>query len=274
MIDTRVVQVISVIADKTSKGDWMWRCTTTDGEAFNIFEKQRHLIPLIQDYAGSGYFDETPLKCVVYKNDKGWTNLLRIEHGDYVLSERPFKFNHKWALNVTSAPYMIFDTETTGTDPNTAEICQIAWMVKERNGQIHRHIRLIKPSSPIPPESTAVHGINDDMVANAPTFAEFIPTFLFWLVKSSRIIAYNADYDATIINRQFVEGGLGTTRLDVDCIMRQYWYGRKWGKLSEAIAEIGISTKAWDPEKAHNALYDVDGTYLLLDTMAYLAKGE
>lgn len=60
------------------------------------------------------------------------------------------------------------DTETTGQDRN-AEVCEIA-IVDEHENVLFES--LVKPSKPIPQAATKIHGITNEMVANAPTFAE------------------------------------------------------------------------------------------------------
>src|SRR5690242_16597721 len=69
--------------------------------------------------------------------------------------------------------YAVFDCETTGTDPNADEIVELALILLDREGlETGRFSSLVRPSSPIPEEATAIHGISDKDVAGAPTFAE------------------------------------------------------------------------------------------------------
>src|SRR5690606_29949165 len=59
-----------------------------------------------------------------------------------------------------------FDLEATGTDPWHDRIIEIALFRTDGRG----YSTLVNPHRPIPPEATAVHGITDEDVADAPGF--------------------------------------------------------------------------------------------------------
>ena len=69
-------------------------------------------------------------------------------------------------------PLVFFDLETTGPDKETDRIVQFAALKMLPDGSDRRWETLINPGCPIPPAATAVHGITDEMVASAPSFAE------------------------------------------------------------------------------------------------------
>ena len=69
-------------------------------------------------------------------------------------------------------PLCFFDLETTGTNPSQDQIVEIAVIRLNPNGEIQRKHDLIKPAIPIPAESTAVHGISAEDVADKPAFRE------------------------------------------------------------------------------------------------------
>lgn len=74
---------------------------------------------------------------------------------------------------------VVLDTETTGLDVAQARIVQIS-AVRVANGQVlaeQTFDALVHPGLPIPPASTAVHGITDAMVAGAPSCADVRPAF-------------------------------------------------------------------------------------------------
>jgi DNA polymerase-3 subunit epsilon len=89
--------------------------------------------------------------------------------------------------------WVILDTETT--DLYEAEIVEIA--VVNCTGEALLNT-LVKPTITIPPEVTKIHGISDEMVADAPTFPEVYPTDA--ALKDKRVIIYNSAFDIKILN--------------------------------------------------------------------------
>ena len=73
-------------------------------------------------------------------------------------------------------PIVFFDLETTGVNIATDRIVEISYLKVYPNGKEECKTLRINPGIPIPPESTAVHGISDADVANCPTFKEVAKT--------------------------------------------------------------------------------------------------
>jgi DNA polymerase-3 subunit epsilon len=69
-------------------------------------------------------------------------------------------------------PLVCFDLETTGTDVAKDRIVQIAMIRVEPGGERRTLSTLVNPQRPIPPEASAVHGIRDEHVRNAPSFSQ------------------------------------------------------------------------------------------------------
>lgn len=69
-------------------------------------------------------------------------------------------------------PLCFFDLETTGTNISQDRIVEIAVVKLMPNGDILEKHNVINPTMPIPPASTAIHGISDDDVSGKPTFKE------------------------------------------------------------------------------------------------------
>ena len=83
-----------------------------------------------------------------------------------------------------------YDTETTGVRPEKDRIVEIA-AFDPLNGT---HLELlVNPGQLIPEEATAIHGITNEMVANAPTFAEAGQAFIDFCSGSCVLIAHNND---------------------------------------------------------------------------------
>jgi DNA polymerase-3 subunit epsilon len=58
---------------------------------------------------------------------------------------------------------------------------------------------LVRPSGPIPPEASAIHGITDEHVASAPAFPDIYPQLVALLVGRD-VVAYNASFDRSMVH--------------------------------------------------------------------------
>ena len=75
-------------------------------------------------------------------------------------------------------PLAVFDLETTGTRIGHDRIVQAAVVRLNPDGSRERWQTLVNPEMHIPAEATAVHGISDADVADAPTLAQVADEFL------------------------------------------------------------------------------------------------
>ncbi len=86
--------------------------------------------------------------------------------------------------------YVVFDLETTGVNPERDSIIEIS-AVKVGNGKtIGEYSTLVNPGCHIPAAATAVNGIRDDMVADAPQEGEAMEGFLEF-IGGSILIGHN-----------------------------------------------------------------------------------
>lgn len=93
------------------------------------------------------------------------------------------------------------DIETTGLEPEKGEIIEVAAVryppFEASDGRkISTFVKLCKSSRPISDWITSLTGITNEMVAEAPTFADIIPE-LQAFIGDSLIFAHNASFDVT-----------------------------------------------------------------------------
>jgi DNA polymerase III epsilon subunit-like protein len=93
--------------------------------------------------------------------------------------------------------FVAFDVETTGLSPiacRLVELCAIRFSLGE--GQLETFSTLINPGLPIPAEVSALHGITDEMVRDAPEAGAALQNFLNWLGGDRPVLlAHNANFD-------------------------------------------------------------------------------
>jgi DNA polymerase-3 subunit epsilon len=97
-------------------------------------------------------------------------------------------------LHITEGTFVVVDVETTGLSPTEDRMTEIA-MMKVRNGiLLDEFSTLINPLVTIPASITNLTGIDNLMVADAPTAREIVPTMADFL-GDAVFVAHNAPFD-------------------------------------------------------------------------------
>lgn len=105
-------------------------------------------------------------------------------------------------LNLTR-PLVFFDLETTGTSITRDRIVEISFIKVYPDGTEECDTLRVNPGIPIPPASTAVHHITDEMVANEPTFAQIAPR-IEEVFNQADIAGYNSNkFDVPLLVEEF-----------------------------------------------------------------------
>lgn len=178
----------------------------------------------------------------------------------------------RWAKHVVEDGRTVFlDTETTGLGAD-AEICDIGVIALDGTVLLDS---LVRPNRPIPLAAAQVHGISDEMVADARSWNMVYRELVDTLDGVDRVVVYNLQYDLPLINA--VSAKAGFIPIDADdsrawtCAMKAYSqydgtlgkYGDlKWHKLDAACQAFGINPGG------HRAMADAEATRLLVLAMA------
>jgi DNA polymerase-3 subunit epsilon len=150
-----------------------------------------------------------------------------------------------WAMGAIDDPRVIYlDTETTGFGPR-AEIVDIA--VVNAAGEVVLE-SLVQPNRRIPADATAIHGITNADVKNAPAWCELYEDLL-QVLAGRRVIVYNVIFDRQMVNQACDRYSLAAPAADWECAMRKYagfygnWdAGKRWyrfQKLERAVLAFG-----------------------------------
>lgn len=178
------------------------------------------------------------------------------------------------------ASFVVLDFETTGLDPETDRIIEIGAACFE-NGQLQSSkFWLVHPGIPIPPETTEITGITDEMVKDSASFDVTIKDVTAFL--EGRIpVAYNHFFDTRFLWAELRRAGMPTRGpgsdgrelapaysddgvwIDPLVWARELQKNEKGHKLVDVCARLNIPL-----ESAHRASHDAEATGRVLLALA------
>jgi DNA polymerase-3 subunit epsilon len=101
-----------------------------------------------------------------------------------------------------------FDIEATGNQVHKDKIIELYILRVDPNGSERSWHQLINPEMPIPPSSTAIHGITDEDVRDKPTFKEIAQELLDF-IGNSDLAGYNCSrFDVPLLVEEFLRIGI------------------------------------------------------------------
>lgn len=198
--------------------------------------------------------------------------MLHLENNGEV---RLYRFNDHFLgtgpKNARRMRMLFVDTETTGLVPGEAEVIELGmvsctwakvaedvWLLERADGYSPL---LQQPRAPIPPESTAVHGIRDEDVRG-----KTIPWDLVADVFDEHevIVAFNAPFDRPMIHAEMVQRGVRLPMTPWACALEQIDWLSQTG--SPPARNLGVLA-AWHGFyfSAHRAVNDCHAAVHLLN---------
>ncbi len=150
-------------------------------------------------------------------------------------------------IALLSLDALVLDTETTGLDAATARLVQLG-IVRLEAGELVLEPEfdlLVDPERPIPPQSTAIHGIDDAMVAEAPRFVDLAPDLLS-LLDGALVIGHNIGFDLAILKHELDRAGREFRRprtLDTLLLARIAYPTLANYDLETLAAQLGLDVK-------------------------------
>jgi len=112
---------------------------------------------------------------------------------------------------IKNKPLAFFDLETTGTNLQNDRIVEISVVKIFPDGEREVKTRLINPEMHIPEESSAIHGIRDEDVKDAPNFRQ-VSKNLFIYLEGCDLGGYNiAKFDVPMLMKEFSRAGMNFT---------------------------------------------------------------
>ena len=114
-------------------------------------------------------------------------------------------------------PVVFFDLETTGTNINSDRIVEICYLKVHPNGNEESKTLRINPEMHIPEESSNIHCIYDEDVANCPTFKE-VAKNIARDIEGADLAGFNSNrFDIPVLAEEFLRAGV-----DIDMSKRKF----------------------------------------------------
>src|SRR5690554_158623 len=159
--------------------------------------------------------------------------------------------------------YAIVDIETTGGSARGSRMTEIAIVVYDGEQVIDRWESLINPEQMIPPAIFALTGITNEMVEDAPVFADLADR-IFRMLDGRIFVAHNVNFDYSFVKQQLEEAGFrwSARKLCTVRLARKIRPGLpsySLGRLCDAL-DIPLSNR-------HRAGGDADATAILFGRM-------
>jgi DNA polymerase-3 subunit epsilon len=160
-------------------------------------------------------------------------------------------------------PLAFFDLETTGINIRADRIVEIAIVKVLPDGTYESLDERINPTVPIPPETTAIHGIRDEDVANCPTFVERAQHY-FDFLSGCDLAGFNLNrFDVPLLAEEFLRAGFAFDVDECRIVDAQTIYHKR--EPRDLSAALRFYCGEMDFADAHSAEADVMATIRVLE---------
>lgn len=166
--------------------------------------------------------------------------------------------------------YAVVDIETTGGSARLERITEIAVYIHDGKRLIDEYSTLINPERSIPYFITALTGISNEMVEDAPRFFE-VAKKIVEITEGNIFVAHNARFDYSFIRQEFSMLGYNFKRpmLDMVSLSRKLLPGHKSYSLGNLCKDLGIEITG-----RHRASGDALATVRLLELLLESDKAQ
>lgn len=170
--------------------------------------------------------------------------------------------------------YVGFDLETTGVD-SFLDVPVSYGFVEHRDGETLREGGYVNPGVPIPMGATAIHGITDEMVRDAPALEVMTDVIAERLVATwahgGVIVGMNVAYDLTMVDALCRR--VGATPLEerapIGPVMDVLILDRHFDRWRKGPRKLGDLCRHYDvpPGDAHSAVADAEASLGVFEAM-------
>src|SRR5690554_5040122 len=158
-------------------------------------------------------------------------------------------------------PICFFDLETTRINVAKDRIVEIAILKVFPNGNKESYTWRVNPGIPIPSESSAIHGITDEMVANEPMFKELAGK-VYGLIKDCDLGGFNSNrFDIPLLAEELLRAEVDFDMKKALAVDVQTIFHKMEKRTLEAAYKFYCGK---DLKNAHSAAADTLATYEVL----------
>ena len=166
--------------------------------------------------------------------------------------------------------FAIVDIETTGSQLGADSITEIGIVITDGEKELDRYETLINPQARIPRFITHLTGIDENMVADAPIFAD-VAKEIYSFLDGRVFVAHNVNFDYKIVKGHMEKVGLQipSKRLCTVRLSRKIIPGYPSYSLGKLSASLGLKH-----QNAHRAMGDAEVTAELFGILFNKNNGE
>lgn len=155
-------------------------------------------------------------------------------------------------------PLCVFDLETTGLNISKDRILQIAILKIHPSGQKEELNMLINPEMNISDSNSAIHGVTNEMVKDAPTFKE-AGNKIVAFIGDSDLAGYNSNkFDVPVLAEEFLRVDIDFDLSTKDCVDIQNIFHKMEQRTLVAAYKFYCSKELIN---AHDAMADTVATW-------------
>ena len=135
--------------------------------------------------------------------------------------------------------FVAIDLETTGLDSRRDAVVAMAAIPFEGGQSREGFVTLVNPGRPVPPASTAIHGIDDATVAEAPRAHEVLPRFDAFCAGRI-VVGHDVGFDLAVLTRARTPAARLAARLTLDTRRLARAAGFHDSRLEVVAAFLGV----------------------------------
>ncbi len=159
-------------------------------------------------------------------------------------------------------PLAFIDLETTGVNPGTDRIVEIAIVKILPDGTKSVKCKRINPGMPIPKSSSDIHGITDEMVKDVPTFKQ-VAQELKQMLDGCDFAGYNSNrFDIPLLMEEFLRAEVDFDMKNRKLLDVQNIFHKMEPRTLTAAYKFYCSKSL---DGAHSAEVDATATYEILE---------